>query len=152
MLDLVSIEKAASEEAAKSPCKRLQVGAVLFRSSEYILSRGHNRMPRGFPQVCEINPETSSPYVSHAEVEALDRLVIDRSMSAEGLFMYVTHSPCLNCAIRLVRHQVSKVMFSTFYRSDDGIKHLINSGVEVLLSRGGRLHTLRNDDDISAFK
>lgn len=51
--------------------------------------------------------------------------------SGVGADLFVTHSPCIDCAKLILQSGVSRVYFGRHYRNDDGIKFLKQSGIEV---------------------
>lgn len=113
-----------------SHCVRRIVGAVIVKDG-HVISSGWNGMPETFTNVCELPNGTTNPLVRHAERNALDRF-IGRSESVEGCTMYVTSSPCLDCAVTIkTRAKLTRVYFKEFYRTSDGIEYLLANGVEV---------------------
>ena len=82
--------------AENSYCKRRQVGALLVKDKT-IISDGYNGTPSGFPNVCEDENDTTFPYVLHAEANAIAK-VAQSNNSSDGATLYVTASPCIECA------------------------------------------------------
>lgn len=114
-----------------SESNRLKVGAMLVRDGK-ILSQGVNGQPPGWPtEVCEDDEGNTLPTVRHAEVACLEKLW-NSTETAFGATMYVSHSPCINCAIKLLTAGVKAVYYKHDYRDDRG-KHLLSSrGVDVV--------------------
>ena len=141
----------AERFSQESHAIRLQVGAIVVKDNR-IISIGINGMPSGWENVCEdvaslphwaatIDdiPEAdrkiyveykSKPEVLHAERNALDKLARSNE-SGEDAMMFVTHSPCLECAKSIYGAGISEIFYKTEYRSDAGIKFLEKCGVKV---------------------
>ena len=114
--------------ATNSRCKRRQVGALLVKD-RMIISDGYNGTPSGFENECEEDGVTK-PYVLHAEANAISK-VAKSGNSSEGATLYVTASPCLECAKLIIQAGIKRVVYSDEYRLDDGIKLLQRAGIEV---------------------
>jgi len=82
--------------AENSYCVRRQVGALLVKD-QMIISDGYNGTPSGFPNICEDENNKTLPYVLHAEANAITK-VAKSNNSSEGATLYVTTSPCIECA------------------------------------------------------
>ena len=72
----------------------------------------------------------TKPEVLHAERNALDKLA-KSTESGDGASMFITHSPCLECAKSIKGAGINRVYFNVQYRDDSGIKFLKNSGIVV---------------------
>lgn len=72
----------------------------------------------------------TKPEVLHAETNAIAKLARS-SESGFGSDLFVTHSPCLDCAKIIYQSGIKRVYFGTAYRDDAGIDFLKNSGIEV---------------------
>ena len=114
--------------AKNSYCKRRQVGALLVKNN-MIISDGYNGTPSGFENVCEENGVTK-PYVLHAEANAITK-VAKSGNSSEGATLYVTASPCIECAKLIIQSGIKRVVYKDEYRLTDGIDLLARAGVEV---------------------
>ena len=68
--------------------------------------------------------------VLHAESNAIAKLA-KSSNSGLGADLFVTHSPCLECAKLIYQSGISRVWYHTNYRDDAGIKFLKNSGIGI---------------------
>ena len=111
-----------------STAKRLKVGCLIFKN-EAIVSCGTNGQPPKWPtEVCEDGDGNTLPTVRHAEAAALDKIDVS---AVQGASVFVSHSPCLTCAQRLVDAGVTTVYYRYEYRSTEGIEHLRKSGVIV---------------------
>ena len=113
-----------------SEASRLKVGALLVRNGK-ILSQGTNgQPPKWKTEVCEDEEGNTLPTVRHAEVACLEKLW-NSTETAEGATMYVSHSPCLSCGIKIFTAGVTSVFYKEEYRSDEGVKFLLKNGVKV---------------------
>ncbi len=116
--------------AQNSYCKRRQVGALLVKD-KMIISDGYNGTPSGFENECEDDQNVTKPYVLHAEANAITKVARSNN-SSDGATLYVTSSPCIECAKLIIQAGIARVVFSDNYRIDDGIKLLKRAKVEVL--------------------
>lgn len=73
----------------------------------------------------------TKPEVLHAESNAIAKLA-KSSNSGLGADLFVTHSPCIECAKLIFQSGIRRVYFGAHYRDDAGIKFLEKSGVEVI--------------------
>ena len=112
-----------------SYCKRRQVGALLVKE-KMIISDGYNGTPSGFENICEDENNHTKPYVLHAEANAITK-VAKSNNSSDGATLYVTSSPCLECAKLIIQAGIKRVVFTESYRLDDGINLLKRANVEV---------------------
>ncbi|MBR5724972.1 MAG: dCMP deaminase family protein [Bacteroidales bacterium] len=115
--------------ASNSYCKRRQVGALLVKD-RMIISDGYNGTPSGFENVCEDENGVTKPYVLHAEANAISK-VAKSGNSADGATLYVTASPCVECAKLIIQCGIRRVVYRDEYRLTDGIDLLRRAGVEV---------------------
>jgi dCMP deaminase len=122
--------KMASVWAQNSYCKRRQVGALLVKD-KMIISDGYNGTPSGFENNCEDENNTTYPYVLHAEANAITK-VAKSNNSSEGATLYVTSSPCMECAKLIIQAGIKRVVFYDNYHKADGIELLIMAHIEVL--------------------
>ncbi|ACC98725.1 Deoxycytidylate deaminase [Elusimicrobium minutum Pei191] len=143
--------------AAQSTCCRLQVGAVLVKDNR-VISIGYNGVPSGQCH-CDDNfaeiykKEFSSQYATleeflkspdffkvhgqwsmdnelHAEQNAI-LFAAKNGISTAGATVYVTLSPCINCAKVIVSAGIERVYFLDLYdRSQEGNVFLAKSGIE----------------------
>lgn len=116
--------------AQNSYCKRRQVGALLVKD-KMIISDGYNGTPSGFENICEDENNKTKPYVLHAEANAISK-VAKSSNSSDGGTMYVTSSPCLECAKLIIQAGIKRVVFTDNYRLEDGINLLTRANIEVV--------------------
>ena len=113
--------------AKNSYCKRRQVGALLVKDN-MIISDGYNGTPSGFENVCEENGVTK-PYVLHAEANAISKIAKSGN-SSEGATLYVTASPCMECAKLIIQSGIKRVVYKDEYRLTDGVDLLRRAGIE----------------------
>lgn len=119
----------ASIWAKNSYCKRRQVGALLVKD-KMIISDGYNGTPSGFENVCEDEYGVTKPYVLHAEANAISK-VAKSGNSSDGSTLYVTASPCIECAKLIIQAGIKRVVYRDEYRLTDGVDLLRRAGVEV---------------------
>jgi len=115
-----------------SCAKRKKVGCIIVKDGA-IISDGYNGTPKGFDNNCEIlyngNLKTKKE-VLHAESNAITKLA-KSTQSSIGATMYITISPCLDCAKLIIQSGIERVIYKDFYRSDEGIKLLKQAKIEV---------------------
>jgi dCMP deaminase len=134
----------ALRAAQLSHAMRLQVGAVIVKD-DTVISYGYNGMPAGWENNCEekvykidgwlVDDEgcyelKTKPEVLHAESNAISKLARS-SNSGLSADLFVTHSPCLECAKLIYQSGIKRVYFGEHYRDQSGIEFLKKSGVEV---------------------
>ena len=117
--------------AENSYCQRRQVGALIVKNNA-IISDGYNGTPSGFPNVCEDGNNVTFPYVLHAEANAISKLARSNNNS-EGATLYVTASPCLECAKLIIQAGIKRVVYGEPYRIEDGLELLKKAGISVEL-------------------
>lgn len=113
-----------------SYCRRRKVGALIVKE-KMIISDGFNGTPSGFPNICEDESEVTFPYVLHAEANAITKVARSNN-SSEGSTLYVTASPCVECAKLIIQAGIRRVVFSELYRITDGIDLLHMAGIETV--------------------
>ncbi len=116
--------------AENSYCHRRQVGALIVKG-KMIISDGYNGTPSGFENVCEDENGVTKPYVLHAEANAITKIARSGN-SSEGATMYVTASPCIECAKLIIQAGIKRVVYSEKYRLEDGIELLKRAGIEIV--------------------
>lgn len=116
--------------AENSYCRRRKVGALLVKD-KMIISDGYNGTPAGFENVCEDEDGTTKPYVLHAEANAITKVARSNN-SSSGSTLYITASPCLECAKLIIQAGIRRVVFGELYRLPDGIRLLERAGIEVV--------------------
>ena len=139
--------KTAKLFAEHSYAKRKKVGAVIVKNDR-IISIGYNGMPTGWTNECEdlvvyrkeiepgiFNNELThewktKPEVLHAESNAIAKLARS-SESGNGASLFVTCSPCLDCAKLIYQSGIQEVFYNEEYRSNDGIEFLTKCNIPV---------------------
>jgi dCMP deaminase len=130
--------------AELSHARRLHVGAIVVKDDR-IISIGYNGMPAGWDNNCEdevvvglvdgvpqreIKELKTRPEVLHAETNAIAKLAKSNE-SGLGSDMFITHSPCLDCAKLIYQSGIKRVWYGEAYRNTDGVEFLTKSGIEV---------------------
>jgi dCMP deaminase len=124
--------------AKQSTATRLQVGAIAVKDNR-IISIGYNGQPSGWDNNCEYASHLedgttqlkTKPTVLHAEMNALMKIARSTE-SSDGATLFITHSPCMDCAKSIFQSGIKSVFYREKYRSDDGIEFLKKCGVEVI--------------------
>jgi len=131
-LDNVFLE-CAKLFANLSKAKRLKVGSVLVKNNR-IACCGYNGTPTGYNNKCEdlINGQlVTKDEVIHAESNLLMAALAD-GISTEGCSIYLTHSPCFECAKLIVQAKIKKVYYEVPYRVTDSLVFLTKCKVKVI--------------------
>lgn len=127
----------ANTFAELSYARRLKVGCIIVKEDR-IISIGYNGMPAGWNNNCEdefLHEDGSTttktkPEVLHAESNAIAKLA--RSIeSGYGASLFVTHSPCLECAKLIFQAGIQEVYFQESYRDIAGLEFLKKSGILI---------------------
>lgn len=148
----------ASRVSEMSRAQRLKVGAIIVKN-DTVISMGFNGTPRGWDNNCEYKeycldrdftgeyfPGTEEEYpfedtlgryrlktkpeVLHAEMNSLMKLA-KSTESGDHASMFITHSPCMDCAKGIYQSGIKEVFYRDAYRSEDGINFLKKCGVSV---------------------
>lgn len=116
--------------AENSYCERRKVGALLVKD-RMIISDGFNGTPAGFENVCEDSDGHTKSYVLHAEANAITKVARSNN-SSEGATLYITASPCVDCAKLIIQSGIVRVVFNELYRITDGLELLSRAGIECV--------------------
>ncbi|MBR1630417.1 MAG: dCMP deaminase family protein [Paludibacteraceae bacterium] len=116
--------------AENSYCTRRQVGALLVKN-KMIISDGYNGTPSGFENQCEDENNVSKPYVLHAEANAISKIARSHN-SSDGATLYVTASPCMECAKLIIQAGIRRVVYGEEYRIMDGVELLQRAGIQTV--------------------
>ena len=116
--------------AENSYCKRRKVGALLVKD-KMIISDGFNGTPVGFENICEDEEGRTKPYVLHAEANAITK-VAESNNSSKGATLYVTTSPCIECAKLIIQAGIKRIVFAELYRLTEGIDLLKRAGIDCI--------------------
>lgn len=136
--------------ARRSKANRKQVGALIVKDKQ-IISDGYNGLPAGDKDdVCEYldypewyggrvgdgcPPEKvlkTKPEVLHAESNALMKIAENGGVGAQDATLYVTMSPCKECAKLIKQAKIKRVVFREQYRDTGGVDFLKSRGVDVI--------------------
>ena len=123
------IAQIASE---RSYAVRLKVGCVIVKNNA-IISIGWNGMPTGYDNCCEMQVDgklVTRPEVQHAELNAISKLAFN-GFSSRGASIFITHSPCIHCALLIQKCGIEHVYYHEIYRDDSGIRFLQHAGIDV---------------------
>ena len=125
--------------ASMSHCTRKKVGSIAVKDGN-IVAIGWNGTPAGFDNCCEFqqktdNPEipyilVSKPEVLHAESNVITKLA-KSTISSAGAIIFITLSPCIECAKLIIQSGITEVYFEDKYKDITGIKLLLQSGIRV---------------------
>jgi len=120
---------AVAKEIAKRSCDQLlQVGAIIVsEDNTRMLSVGYNGNYKGGPNERE-STDPGRGGLIHAEVNALVKCDFN---FPKKKCMYVTHSPCKDCAKLIVNAEISKVIYDIPYRDISGVTLLKSAGIDV---------------------
>ena len=116
--------------AENSYCQLRKVGALVVKD-KMIISDGYNGTPSGFENVCEDADNVTKPYVLHAEANAITKLARSNNNS-DGSTLYITDSPCIECAKLIIQAGIKRVVFAQKYRLVDGLELLQRANIELL--------------------
>ena len=89
--------------------------------------------------------------VMHAEQNAILFSARD-GKSTQGATMYVTTSPCINCASMIFHAGIKKVVYKNEYKDKRGIELLKRKGVEVVKFNEDSENDLDEDSEIDLDK
>tara|TARA_B100000212_G_scaffold341984_1_gene326995 strand:- start:19615 stop:20052 length:438 start_codon:yes stop_codon:yes gene_type:complete len=117
-----------------SKAKRKKVGCLIVKNGA-IISDGYNGTPSGFDNSCEIRLDEhdekallTKPEVLHAESNAITKLA-KSTQSSKGATMYITISPCLECAKLIIQAEIARVVYGAIYRNMEGINLLKKANI-----------------------
>ena len=119
----------ALEWAKLSHCKRKQVGAIIVKD-RMIISDGYNGTPTGFENKCEDEEGLTKWYVLHAEANAILK-VASSTHSCSGATLYLTHSPCKDCAKLIHQSGIKRLVYIQQYKDNSGLLFLEKAGVDI---------------------
>ena len=116
--------------ARNSYCIRRQVGALIVKE-KMIISDGYNGTPSGFENICEDENNITKPYVLHAEANAITKVAKSHN-SSENSTLYVTTSPCIECAKLIIQSGIKRVVYCNRYQKTDGLNLLKRAGIMLV--------------------
>jgi len=113
--------------AQQSKANRRKVGAVLVFENQ-IISYGYNGTAPNMDNACEDEHGETIKTVIHSEVNAIAKCATN-GIKTKGATMYVTFSPCINCALLMIQAGISKVIYLDQYSDFTGIDLLKAQGI-----------------------
>ena len=113
-----------------SHAKRKKVGSIIVKDS-VIISDGFNGTPTGFENNCEDIEGNTKWYTLHSEANAIMKLVRIGGTSAIGATLYITLSPCKECAKLILQSGISRVIYLEEYRDTSGVNFLKDSNINI---------------------
>lgn len=121
--------------AQESKAVRKKVGGVLIKNQN-IISYGWNGTPSGDDNTCEDVDELcnliTKKEVTHCEMNIFGKLLdSDHPQSTKGSELFLTLSPCFECAKLIKRAGTVRVVYDEEYRNPEGIYFLRERGVIV---------------------
>lgn len=129
--------------AGNSYCERRKVGALLIKD-KMIISDGYNGTPSGFENICEDEFNKTKAYVLHAEANAITKVARSHN-SSDGATLYVTASPCIECAKLIIQAGIVRVVYGELYHMQDGLELLSRAGIDVVFCDNNNM-TDENDN------
>ena len=111
----------AKEISSLSYCKRSKVGAVIVKDDN-IISFGYNGTPAGVDNCCEREDVTVAEVI-HAEMNAILKAA-KSGYSVDNSTLYLTLSPCVDCAKLILQSGIKRVLYLETYRKTDGVDFL----------------------------
>lgn len=133
--------------ATRASCSRKHVGAIIVDPYHRVVATGYNGAPAGMPSCDDVGHEMIEGHcvrTLHAESNAIDFA----GRAALGCTIYVTVTPCYDCAKRMVNSGISKVVWDEFYASRYGKSNQVE---EFLRSAGVEVEQW-GDDRMAAFR
>lgn len=119
----------AQQWAQLSHCNRKKVGALIVKD-RMIISDGYNGTPSGFENECEDENGETKWYVLHAEANAILK-VAGSTQSCNGATLYLTLSPCRDCAKLIHQAGIRRLVYIRKYSDTSGLEFLEKAGVEI---------------------
>jgi len=108
----------ADKLSERSTCARLKVGCVIVSSTnDRVLGLGFNGNAEGLPNGCD-SEEPGKCGCLHAEDNAIIKTDFSDPYSKK---MYVTVSPCVMCAKRIINSHIGEVIYRDEYRDRAGL-------------------------------
>ena len=131
-LDFIYLEMAQTLSTLSSAVRR-KVGCLIVKDTQ-IISEGYNGTPRGFDNGCEyidhVDHMYTKPEVLHAESNAITKLARSTN-SSSGATLYVTCSPCFECAKLIIQSGIERVVYDEEYKSQKGLLLLKKAGILI---------------------
>ena len=126
--DIKFCAKTARLLASRSRATRAKVGCVIWHlKKRTIVGVGYNGTMPGHDNTMEADGKTL-PEVIHAEINAIRKV---GWFARRKSVLFVTHSPCYNCAVAIVRSGIKEVYYIEPYGDSRGLQYLVTNGVSV---------------------
>lgn len=113
---------------------RNKVGCIIVSKEGQVISQGFNGTPSGYDNCCEYTDENGNlvtkKEVLHAESNAISKCAKQIS-TTENATLYVTLSPCFDCAKIIIQSGIKRVCYCELYRDDSGLKFLEENGIKT---------------------
>ena len=141
--------KMAEALSTLSYAERAKVGCLIVNEGGQIVSQGYNGTPGGFDNCCEtvervLNKEdtelcgrniwedkfVTKKEVLHAESNAISKCA-KWGGSTNNATLYVTLSPCYECAKLIIQAGIRRVVYKDEYRDTSGIDLLKKANIQV---------------------
>lgn len=126
--------KVAEDIASLSYAKRSKVGCIIVSEDGQIVAQGFNGTPKGYDNCCEYEDENgelhTKPEVLHAESNAISKCAKYFSSTLDST-IYITLSPCIDCAKSIIQAGIKRIVFKELYRVTDGLELLKKSNLDV---------------------
>jgi dCMP deaminase len=122
----------AGRVATRSTCPRRSVGAVIVVNKR-ILATGYNGAPAGMDHCTDVGclmVDGHCVRTLHAEQNAIIQAA-QFGVSTRGAEMFITSSPCLNCAKAIINAGIIKVWYWQGYPDEIATDFLNAAGVEL---------------------
>ena len=123
--------KIAELISQQSYCTKRHVGAIIVKDGT-IISIGYNGTISGFENICEYRNEAgelkTKPDVLHAEANAITKVACS-TISTENATIYVTCSPCIECAKLIIQSKIARVVYHTMFSKPEGLELLKKANV-----------------------
>jgi dCMP deaminase len=121
-----------------STCRRLKVAALLVKNNR-IISTGWNGVPSGDVHCEDLENDHRLACVDHHDFSEANELHAEQNciafaarngISTDGAEIYLSISPCTNCAKLIIAAGIKKVYFKQAYdRSSEGLVRLSKSNI-----------------------
>ncbi|HPM74124.1 MAG TPA: deaminase [Saccharofermentans sp.] len=120
----------AIRAAEMSYSNRKKVGGLLVKDKN-VISTGWNGTPTGWDNKCEDEFGNTLPIVIHTEQNLIAKCA-RAGISTAGATMYITLSPCYDCAKIIIQSMIIRVIYKELYRISDAVDFLKQAGIEVV--------------------
>ena len=130
----IAYMKMAKAISELSYAQRKKVGCIIVSPEGQVISQGFNGTPAGFDNCCEdVMPDgtlKTKIEVLHSESNAISKCA-KFSSSTKGATLYVTLSPCIECAKLIIQSEINRVVYLEDYRDNTGLDLLRRCGITV---------------------